>query len=357
MEDERWMEMALAEARKGLGRTSPNPPVGAVVVKDGRPLGVGWHRGAGHPHAEIEALAAARQARGPEAPRGATVYVTLEPCSTSGRTPPCTDALISAGVARVVYACTDPNPRHAGRADEILRAAGVEVLSGVGADAAGEILRPFAKVCACGLPWVIWKTALSVDGRITRPAGEGQWLTGEAARADVQALRSTVDAILTSGATVRADLPRLTIRDPRLALGRHQPWRVVLTGNPDSLPAAAPLFTDEWRHRTLIRSGADLPGVLRALVAEQGVGSVLVEAGGRLSTALFAAGLVDEVVAYVAPLLSPGGLPALAPARMPASVRLGPLHAVPCGPDVRLRALVIRDDAEESGGISKPAGA
>ena len=211
-EDIHWMQLALTEARNGMGRTAPNPPVGAVIVKDGILLGKGWHRAAGKPHAEREALADAGQ----KDLRGATLYITLEPCSTQGRTPPCTQGIIDAGIGRVVYACVDRNPDHAGRADFLLHAAGIEVVSGICQEEAEKLLRPFFKVRETGLPWVIWKSAMSLDGRITRPPGEGQWLTGELARADVQMIRATVDAILTSGETVRRDKPALTIRDPEL---------------------------------------------------------------------------------------------------------------------------------------------
>ncbi len=335
------MNLALAEARKGVGRTAPNPPVGAVVVRDGRLLGAGWHRGAGLPHAEREALAAAFRHHGRDEIRGSTVYVTLEPCCSHGRTPPCTDALREAGVARVVYACVDRDPRHAGRADSILESAGIEVVSGVGRPEALELLRPFFKVRETGLPWVVWKSAMSLDGRLTRPEGEGQWLTGEEARADVQRLRAEADAILTSGETVRNDRPALTIRTPGLLDGRSQPWRVILTDKPESLPGDAPLFTDEWRDRTLIRSGRDLTTVLRSLAEDQGVLSVLVEAGGKLAAALFAAGMIDEVVVYVAPMICGGPVSAVAALNLPASVRLSPFEATTCGPDVRLRARVV----------------
>jgi len=336
------MTLALAEARKGVGRSAPNPPVGALIVKHDLLLGSGWHRAAGQPHAECEALAAAAAAHGAAALRGATAYVTLEPCSTHGRTAPCTDALIAAGIARVVYACVDHNPQHAGRADAILHSAGIAVSSGVCADAASPLLRPFFKVRSTGLPWLIWKTAMSLDGRITRPPGEGQWLTGEAARADVQHLRSTVDAILTSGETVRCDLPALTVRLPGLLQGRLQPWRVVVTNHPASLPLSAPLFTDAWSERTLIRPGTNLTEMLHSLACEQGVLSVLVEAGGRFSAALFEAGLVDEVVIYLAPRLCGGGVPALATANLTASLELDDLQLTHLGGDLRLRGLIRR---------------
>jgi len=341
MTDPHYMHLALAHARKGLGRTAPNPPVGAVVVKDDILLGSGWHRAAGQPHAEREALADALARHGPAAVRGATVYVTLEPCSTIGRTPPCTQGLIEAGVARVVYACLDRNPNHAGRADALLTGAGIAVTSGVCRDEAERLLRPFFKVQATGLPWVIWKSAMSLDGNITRPPGEGQWLTGQAARDDVQHLRATADAILTSGATVRHDRPALTIRVPVLLDGRQQPWRVVFTDSPESLPPDAPLFTDEWRERTLIRSGQDLTGALRALAREQGVLTAMTEAGGIFSAALFAAGLVDEVVIYYAPLLCGNITPALADTRLPKSLRLIEMECTQLGDDFRLRGVLV----------------
>jgi len=219
MTDEQWMGLALEEARRGIGKTAPNPPVGAVIVKDGVLLGKGWHRAAGRPHAEREALQDVFENHGPDAARGATIYASLEPCSPHGRTPPCTQGIIDAGISRVVYACADRNPDHAGRADTLLTAAGIEVLSGILREEAERILRPFFKACETGLPWVIWKTAMSLDGRLTRPPGEGRWLTGEEARADVQKLRASVDAILTSGETVRRDKPALNIRIPELVKG------------------------------------------------------------------------------------------------------------------------------------------
>lgn len=337
-DDETWMRLALDEARKGVGKTAPNPPVGAVIVRDGILLGKGWHRAAGQPHAEREALA---DAAGKDV-RGATIYVTLEPCSTHGRTPPCTAALAAAGISRVVYACVDRNPDHAGRADELLRAAGIEVLSGVLADEAERILRPFFKARETGLPWVIWKIAMSLDGRITRPPGEGQWLTGPVARADVQALRATADAILTSGETVRRDNPALTIREPALHDGRAQPWRVIYTDRPESLPPDAALLTDEWRSRTLVRPRHDLAASLRRLAAEQGVLTAMVEAGGAFSAALFEAGLVDEVVVYYAPILCGGPAPALGGEGLPERLKLREIQHIRLGADVRMHGIIAK---------------
>ena len=342
MNDDHWMGLALLEARKGIGKTAPNPPVGAVVVKDDILLGAGWHRRAGSPHAEREALADAVSRHGSESVRGSTVYITLEPCSTHGRTPPCTQGLIDAGIRRVVYACVDRNPDHAGRADAILAAAGIEVVSGVCMDEAEKILRPFFKVRETGLPWVIWKSAMSLDGRLTRPPGESRWLTGEEALADVQKLRASVDAILTSGATVRRDLPALTIRVPELLDGRDQPWRVVFSDQVDTLPQEAPLFRDEWKNRTLIRPRHDLEHSLRRLASEQGVLTCMTEAGGVFSAALFEAGLVDEVVVYYAPLLCGGPSPALAGAGLEKSLHLTEIEFTLLGHDVRLRGLVSR---------------
>jgi diaminohydroxyphosphoribosylaminopyrimidine deaminase / 5-amino-6-(5-phosphoribosylamino)uracil reductase len=334
MNDSHWMGLALEEACKGVGKTAPNPPVGAVIVKDGQVLGKGWHRAVGQPHAEREALADATR-HGHEV-RGASIYISLEPCSTHGRTPPCTQGLIDAGIARVIYACVDRNPQHAGRADALLRAAGIEVHSGVCAEEAEKLLRPFFKVRETGLPWVIWKTAMSLDGRITRPSGEGQWLTGPLARADVQRLRASVDAILTSGETVRRDQPALTIRDPELLEGRPQPWRVVISDFPETLILPGSM------ERTCFHPRGDLAGILRGLVREQGVLSVMIEAGGIFSAALFEAGLVDEVVIYYAPLLCGGGPLGLAGNLLPSSQRLGEIDFQRFGDDIRLRAIVKR---------------
>ena len=335
-EDETWMQLALEQARFGVGRTAPNPPVGAVIVRDGQFLGKGWHRAAGMPHAEREAIADVIATHGRDALRGATAYVTLEPCSSHGRTPPCTDGLIEAGISRVVYACPDPDERHRGRADDLLREAGIAVTSGICRVAAETLLAPFFKVRRTGLPWVIWKTAMSLDGRLTRPPGEGQWLTGPESRADVQQWRSEVDAILTSGETVRRDNPSLTIREATLLAGREQPWRVVFTRNPSSLPAGAVIFTDSSAHRTLVRSGGTLADHLRGLVAEQGVLSVMTECGGALAAGLFEERLVDEVLIYVAPILCGGPVPALGGAGLPSGRKLERISYEPIGQDLRI---------------------
>ena len=336
-EDENWMNLALREARRGIGKTSPNPPVGAVIVKNGILLGKGWHRKAGMHHAEREAMADALRNHGMESLRGATAYVTLEPCSTYGRTPPCVAGLIDAGITRVVYACEDPNPAHAGRADEVFRDSGISVSKGILSNLGEKILQPFTKVQRCGLPWVIAKIAMSLDGRITRPQGESSWLSGEASRADVQFLRAEVDAIITSGETVRQDLPSLTIRNPDLIEGRLQPWRVVMTRNPVSLPSQAPLFVDEWRERTIV-SHEDPETMLRGLVEHRGVLAVMIESGGKLLAEFLQRGLVDELVIYMAPMLT-GGIPAIA-ALEDLQLSLEDPHWQTMDGDVKLRARV-----------------
>ncbi|MBG7606756.1 MAG: bifunctional diaminohydroxyphosphoribosylaminopyrimidine deaminase/5-amino-6-(5-phosphoribosylamino)uracil reductase RibD [Verrucomicrobia bacterium] len=342
MTDAEWMAMALEEAWKGVGKTAPNPPVGAVITKDGALLGKGWHSKAGAPHAEVKAMADAEKHHGREALRGATAFVSLEPCSTAGRTPACTGGLVEAGISRVIYGSMDPNPAHAGAADAVLKAAGIEVKSGVLRDQCDEILRPFSKVQRTGLPWVIWKCAMSLDGKITRPEGEGQWLSGVESRADVQLLRSQVDAIVTSGETVRRDLPALTIRVPEFLEGREQPWRVVVTDKPETMPKKAAIFSDEWKHRTLIRSRKNPEEMLRALAEEQGILSVMLEAGGNFSAAMISAGLVDEVVIYYAPILCGNTVPALAGEGFPASVALEGISRETFGKDLRVRGLVAK---------------
>ena len=294
-----WMRLALREARRGLGRTSPNPAVGAVIVSaGGKLLAKGWHRAAGLPHAEIEAIRALAR---PGLARGATIYVTLEPCSTHGRTPPCVDAIIAAGFARVVVGAVDPNPKHAGRGLKRLRKAGIEVVSGVLGEEAAGLNRAFNQWIVTGMPLVIAKCALSVDGRITRRPGEGQWLTGERSRADAHRVRAHVDAILIGAGTLRADNPRLTVRGVR---GARQPWRVVVTRS-GKLPPKAHLFTDEHREKTLVYKDRPLAEVLWDLGA-RGVTSVLIEGGAQVLGEAFEQRLVDCVRFYIAPLLLGG---------------------------------------------------
>jgi diaminohydroxyphosphoribosylaminopyrimidine deaminase/5-amino-6-(5-phosphoribosylamino)uracil reductase len=298
MQDESFMRAALAEARRGLGHTSPNPAVGAVIVRGGRIIARGYHRRAGLPHAEIEALRALKK---PALAKGATIYVTLEPCSTHGRTPPCVEAIIAAGFRRVVIGTIDPNPAHAGRGVKLLRAAEIEVTTGVLEAECRAANAAFNHWIVTKMPLVIAKAGLSLDGRLTRPPGEGQWLTNAAARADAHRLRAQVDAILIGAETLRRDNPRLTVRGVR---GARQPWRVVVTRS-GRLPKDAHLFIDEHRERTLVYRGKSLRAVLRDLGKRQII-SVLIEGGGGVLGEAFDRRLVQRVNFYLAPLLCGG---------------------------------------------------
>lgn len=296
------MRLALVEARKGIGTTSPNPAVGAAIVRDGELISRGWHRKAGQPHAEIVAI---RALKTPEMAYGATLYVTLEPCSTHGRTPPCVEAIIRHRFARVVVGTMDPNPVHAGRGIGILRRAGIEVVTGVLEVECAALNEAFNKWIVTHQPFVIAKCAMSLDGRISRPPGEGQWLTSEESRRAAHRLRARVDAILIGAETIRRDNPRLTVRGVR---STKQPWRVILSRSGD-LPWAAHVFTDEWKDRTLIFNGLD-----EALteLGRRNVLSVLIEGGGDVLGAAFDQKRVDRVEFFYAPLLAGGDKPAVA---------------------------------------------
>ncbi|MEN3941725.1 bifunctional diaminohydroxyphosphoribosylaminopyrimidine deaminase/5-amino-6-(5-phosphoribosylamino)uracil reductase RibD [Prosthecobacter sp. SYSU 5D2] len=328
--DLHWMSLALEQARQGIGFTSPNPAVGAVIVADGELIGQGYHRQAGQPHAEIEALLDA-QSRAPERIAGATIYVTLEPCSTQGRTGACTSAIQTAGIARVVWGAQDPNPDHVGRAQQLLENAGITVTTGILEKECQEILRPFAKWITTGLPYVIAKAGQSLDGRITRPAGEGPWITSEAARAHSQGLRARVDAILVGAETVRQDNPRLTLRN---GSPKEQPWRIILTRN-GHLPPEAHVFTDAYQDRTLVLRDLAFPDVLREL-ATRGITSVLIEGGSDVLGQAFASRSVDEVCWYIAPRLCGGGLPVIGGPAWTQSVALENVTLLPIGDNLCL---------------------
>jgi diaminohydroxyphosphoribosylaminopyrimidine deaminase/5-amino-6-(5-phosphoribosylamino)uracil reductase len=250
------------------------------------------------PHAEIEALRALPK---PVLAKGATIYVTLEPCSTHGRTPPCVNAIIAAGFRRVVIGAIDPNPAHAGRGVELLRAAGIAVTTGVMEKECRALNAAFNHWIVTKLPLVIAKAGMSLDGRLTRPPGEGQWLTNAAARKDAHQLRARVDAILVGAETVRRDNPRLTVRGVR---GAKQPWRIVMTRS-GNLPKDAHLFTDEHRERTLVFRGKSLRAVLRDLGKRQ-ITSVMIEGGGGVLGEAFDRRLVQRAHFYIAPLLCGG---------------------------------------------------
>ncbi|MDB6131114.1 MAG: Riboflavin biosynthesis protein RibD [Verrucomicrobiales bacterium] len=246
-----WMRRALALARKAYGQTSPNPMVGALVVRSGKIVGEGYHHMAGQPHAEIEALKDAISRN--ERTQGATLVVTLEPCSTHGRTPPCTEAIIQAGIKRVIAGACDPNPRHEGRGFEVLTKAGVEVTRGVESQACAELNRCFNHWIVTHTPYVTLKCAITLDGRIATATGESKWITGPAARRETMRLRRGAEAVLVGVNTVIQDDPRLTVRD--LGKGRGcQPWRIVL--DPTArIPLSAGLLNDEFRERTIVVVG------------------------------------------------------------------------------------------------------
>jgi diaminohydroxyphosphoribosylaminopyrimidine deaminase / 5-amino-6-(5-phosphoribosylamino)uracil reductase len=296
-QDEKFMRAALNEAKKGLGQTSPNPAVGAVLVVRNQIVAKGHHRGAGRDHAEIECL---RNFAAP-VPARATLYVTLEPCSTEGRTARCTDAILQARVRNVVVGAIDVNPHHYGKGLAQLRNAGVNVKEGVFAEECAQINEAFNKWIVTKRPFVIAKCGMSLDGRLTRPAGEAPWITGESVRRDAHHLRAKVDAILVGAETVRADNPRLTVRGVR---GRQQPWRVVLTRS-GKLSQRARLFSDRFSSRTLVYQGESLAAVLKKL-GDRDVTSVLIEGGGHVLGQALDARLIDKVQLYLGPILTGG---------------------------------------------------
>ena len=310
--DHAHMAHALQLAARGLYTTTPNPRVGCVIVKDERIVGEGWHQRAGTPHAEIHALQQAGHAA-----RGATVYLTLEPCSHHGRTPPCAEALIQAGVKRVIAAMTDPNPLVAGGGIDRLTRAGIRTEVGLMENEARALNPGFISRMTRQRPWVRLKTASTLDGKTALANGQSQWITGAAARADVQKLRARACAILTGGGTVRADNPRMNVRD--VDIGR-QPLRVVVDSalrmavDAVILPALVVCHHAEPGARAALEQAGgeviELPGedgrvdlgALLSLLAQRGINELHVEAGAVLNGALLAAGRVDEWVAYLAPI-------------------------------------------------------
>jgi len=315
------MRLALREAKKGVGRTSPNPAVGAVLVKAGRVISRGHHRKAGLPHAEVEAIRRA----GARA-RGADLYTTLEPCGHYGRTPPCAQAILEAGLKRVIYASQDPNPIVNGRGIAHLRRAGVPVISGVLREEANRINRPYFKHVQTGLPWVILKAAITLDGKIATASGDSRWVTGQEARAYVHRLRDQVDAVLVGANTARIDDPQLTTR-LRHATGRNA-IRIVLDTRLRLLPrlrifqsrASARTIVatleprDAAKSRKLVRRGVEVwtlsgrAGRLNLLellrrLGREGVLQVLVEGGAEVYGSFLTERLADELVVFIAPKL------------------------------------------------------
>lgn len=367
--DERWMREAIAEAALGEGGTRPNPPVGAVLVKGGAAVARGRHRRAGGPHAEADCLS-----RAGEAARGGTLYVSLEPCSSAGRVGPCTDAIVQTGVSRVVFAARDENPRNAGRAEAVLRAAGIEVSGGVLEREARALLEPFFTHVRTGRPFVTLKMAQSLDGGIADHAGVSKWITGSEARAEVARMRRRADAVLVGSGTVLADDPSLLrAEEPE---GGLPGMRCVLDAR-GRVPATAKIFSDGFASRTIVatseaapervkrawretgaavwelpaalpqteRGGAaPAPGPLSlsALLAkfgEEGFLHVLCEGGAALASSLVSEGLVDELRLFVAPVVLGGG--ALRtfgafPHDLPTAPRFGIVAAARFGEDAML---------------------
>lgn len=329
-EDARWMRLALGLGARGLGRVWPNPAVGCVIVREGRVLGRGWTQDGGRPHAETMALA---QAGG--AARGATAYVSLEPCSHHGQTPPCAEALIAAGVARVVVALGDPDPRVSGRGLAGLRAAGIEVIEDVCAAEARIAHRGFLSRVTRGRPMLTLKLASSADGRIATATGESQWITGAPARAWVHGMRARHDAVMVGAGTARADDPGLTVRG--LGIGR-QPVRIVvsrrldlpldsqlrrtaadvpvwLCHGPEAPAAARAAWDDAGARRIEVATGPGGqldPGAVMEALGAAGLTRVFCEGGGTLAAALLSADLVDDLAVITAGVvLGAEGMPAV----------------------------------------------
>lgn len=366
--DERYMRIALELAKGAVGQTSPNPAVGCVLVRDGRIVGLGAHLKAGEPHAEVHALRMAG-----DAARGATAYVTLEPCSHHGRTPPCADALIAAGVRRVVVGTVDPNPLVAGRGIARLREAGIDVTVGVLEAACRRLNETFNKYIIHRVPFVTVKTASTLDGKIATRTGHSRWITSPAARRYVHELRRRSDAVLVGVGTVIADDPQLTVRLPE---GGENPVRVVLDSRL-RLPLTARVLTDgeapTWvvttarapaeRRRAIAERGAEvlvagdgervsIPALL-SLLGARGIASLLVEGGGEVNASFFAARAVDKVVAFIAPKIV-GGREAPTPvggegaAVMDEAVSLRDVEVTTIGPDVVITGYPVWEKAEKT---------
>ena len=298
--DEKWMGMAVELAKRAGNSTRPNPRVGAVVVKNKKVVGEGFHRKAGDAHAEVEALRKA----GVKA-KGADLYVTLEPCSTHGRTPPCTDRIVASGIRQVIYGAGDVDRRNAGCASRILSRKKIRVVKGILREECEKLNEDYRHWTTKKEPWVILKLAMTMDGYLVVPGR--RWVTGDAARAEVQKLRAGCDAVLVGAETVRKDNPRLTVRGTfrhsaeSRNVGEGQPWRVVVTRS-GKLLKGANLFRDRYQDRTLVYRRKKWSEVLKDL-HRRGVSRLLVEGGAEVAEGLVKAGKVNEVVIYLAPIL------------------------------------------------------
>ncbi|HET9887739.1 MAG TPA: bifunctional diaminohydroxyphosphoribosylaminopyrimidine deaminase/5-amino-6-(5-phosphoribosylamino)uracil reductase RibD [bacterium] len=350
--DEAFLRRALELAEKARGRTAPNPIVGAVVVRDGRVIGEGYHQRAGAPHAEAEALQQAGAAA-----KDATLYVTLEPCTHQGRTPPCVTAILQAGIARVVSAMDDPDPRVAGKGHAELRAAGVQVTSGCLETEAAEANAEYLHRVKTGRVFGVLKAAISLDGRLAAPAGEPRWITGELARARAHELRDRYDAILVGRNTLEMDDPRLDVRiagerrnpvaivlDSRLQSPPHRKlWERARSGAQVMVAAVDPPLQD--RARALREAGIEVLSVradhrgqvdlaaLFEMLAQQGLNSVLVEGGGKVHTSLLSQRLAQRIHLFVAPMVLGGDGPRLT-AGLDSGVRIGAQNVETLGQDL-----------------------
>ena len=388
-EDEAWMRQALDLARRGYGHTSPNPMVGAVLVRNGKVLGEGWHRHAGEPHAEIEAMNHARSKR--RRVKGATLYVSLEPCSTQGRTPPCTAALLEAGIEKVIVAAVDPNPHHAGQGLEILRQAGVEVLSGLLQDEAAKLNEPFNHWIVQQTPFVTVKAAMTLDGKIGTIIGESKWITGENARAHAMQLRQASDAVLVGINTVLQDDPSLTVRVSREekatnekveddskqedAAGPRDLRRIILDTHART-PLNAKVVSDRRARLTSIVVGKGAPdqrvaalekkvNIIRAPLYEgridlkwllrtlggEGVTQLLVEGGGEVNASFLLQGMAHRIAFYYAPKIvggfrAPKGVAGTGLNSLDLAVRLEEIEWQTLEPDLLLTAKVLRGAPE-----------
>ena len=318
---EKMMHRALVLARKGVGKTSPNPSVGCVIVKDGEIVGEGWHRMAGTPHAEVHALQAAE-----DLACGADVYVTLEPCSHHGKTPPCAEALISAGVARVFIGMTDPNPKVCGQGERLLQDAGITVQTGILEEECRLLNEYFIKHITTGLPFVISKSAMTMDGKIATAGGDSKWITSEEARRFAHTLRSEADAIMVGIGTVLADDPLLTARIP----GSKDPLRIIVDSGL-RIPLSANVLREGQPSRTIIATLCDDPAKIAAIrergadvlvckardcrvdlndliirLGAMGILSILLEGGAELAGAMLRGGLIDKFCFFFAPKLVGG---------------------------------------------------
>jgi diaminohydroxyphosphoribosylaminopyrimidine deaminase/5-amino-6-(5-phosphoribosylamino)uracil reductase len=368
LSDAAYLREALRLARRAYGCTAPNPMVGAVLVRDNEVIGRGWHRRAGQPHAEVEALRDATE-RGHEV-RGATLFVTLEPCSTHGRTPPCTEAIIRAGIARVVAGATDPNPRHAGRGLELLRQAGISVQSEVPRVDCTSLNESFNHWIVHRTPWVIVKAAMTLDGKIATASGESKWITGERSRAEGMRLRSGVDAILVGVNTIVADDPALTLRGVWAKRRGKRPLRRIILDPAARTPTTAKVVSDAAAVNTTVvvadsapsdrvaalkklvsillvpitQKGFDFAALWQRLEAEC-ITSLLVEGGGETQARFLSGGLAHRVVFFYAPKLLGGKTARRAVAGEGAQnweeiVRLSKPHWRRLGPDLMLSAVV-----------------